>query len=128
MVGETGVREVEDHLDAMAAHLDRATAWSLARPALAGAMRREILEVTRLLMRSGYSQPMHDADIALTTAITAFVYHQSDASMEIIHERMADYRAAALSSQSHHAPILPLIELALGRQGWDAAMLQATRG
>jgi hypothetical protein len=125
MVGETGVSEVENHLDVMAAYLDRATAWSLARPALAGALRREILEVTRLLVRSGYSQAMHDADVALTTAITAFVYHQSDASIEIIHERMAEYRAAALSSPSHHAAILPLIELALGRQGWDAAILQA---
>jgi hypothetical protein len=125
MVGETGVSEVEDHLDVMAAYLDRATAWSLARPALAGALRHEIVEITRLLLKAGYSQAVHDADVALTTAITAFVYHRSDASLEIIHERMSDYRAATLSSQSYHAPILPLVELALGRQGWDAAMLQA---
>jgi hypothetical protein len=119
------VSEVENHLDVMAAYLDRATAWSLARPALAGALRREILEVTKILLKTGYPQAMHDADVALTTAITAFTHHQSDASLEIVHERMDVYRDAALSSQSHHAPVSPLIELALGRQGWDAAVLQA---
>ncbi len=119
------MREVENHLDVMAAYLDRATAWSLARPALAGALRRQIAEITKLLLKIGYSQAMHDADVALTTAITAFTHHQSDASLEIVHERMDEYRATALASQSHRAPIPPLIELALGRQGWDAAILQA---
>ncbi len=125
MVGEAGVSEVEKHLDTMAAYLDRATAWSLARPALAGALRREIVEITKLLLTTGYPQAMHDADVALTTAITAFTHHQSDASLELVHERMDEYRAAALSSQSHYAPISPLIELAFARKGWDAAVLQA---
>jgi hypothetical protein len=89
-------------------------------------LRREIVEITKLLLKTGYPQAMHDADVALTTAITAFTHHQSDASLEIVHERMDVYRAAALSAHTYHAPVPPLIEFALARQGWDAAMLQAS--
>ena len=96
-------------------------AWSLARPALAGALRREIVEITKLLLKTGYPQVMYDADVALTTAITAFTHDQSDALLEIVHERMDEYREKALSSESHHAPIAPLIELAFARKSWDAA-------
>jgi hypothetical protein len=76
-------------------------------------------------MKIGYSQALRDADVALTNAITAFVYRQSDASLGVVHERMAEYRDAALSSEFQHAPITPLIELAFARKSWDATIPQA---
>jgi hypothetical protein len=117
------VSEVENHLDLMNGYLERATAWSVARPALAPALRREILEITKLRLKTGFSQALHDADVALTSAIASFVYHQSDALLEVIHDRMDDYREAVLSSEFDYVPTLPLIELALRRKGWDAAVL-----
>jgi len=116
---------VETHLDLMDAFLDHAEAWSVARPILPNLLRQQIVEITQCRLQTGYSSHLHDADVALTCAIRDFQFGRSDQKLDGVRECLRIYRGAALASKHCHSPIQRLIEIAINRRSWDAAIAEA---
>jgi hypothetical protein len=119
------VEEIESRLEIMEAFLERAGAWSVAQPVLPNVLRQQILGITQISIRTGYSPELHQADVALTSAIHDFQFGRIDDKLDAIREHLREYREAALSTHHRHTPIQRLIETAFNRRSWDEAIAEA---
>lgn len=83
---------------------------ALARQTVCAALRRHILEITSLLIRSGFSPELQAADMRLTGAISGYQFGREGASIETLRARLQAYCRAAMSGGFSHALIEPLVD------------------
>jgi hypothetical protein len=97
-------------------------------PLTSNAVRAHVHAITKLLLRTGYSTQLQEADVNLTRAITGFQFGRSETTLDTLRDRLCDYRAAALSSDVQHAPIRPLIEIALAPPSLEPVVVAEQHG
>jgi hypothetical protein len=102
------VRDVQSRLDLMDALLSRASNWTVSRAVLSTALREHILEITKIRMTTGYSPVLQATDVRLTKAIARYQFAGDAESVTALHDRLRDYREAALATWFNHMP-LPLV-------------------
>ena len=103
------VRDVQDCLVSMAELVAPGASSTMSHRATCAALRKHILEITRLLIGSGYSPEMHDADVALTRSIDRYQFGFDDATIGAVRDRLSAYAKAATSGTYTHAPIELLV-------------------